>query len=134
MLKLAAALLLVTQLGNAAPAPNPNLDASPPPAAPQPQITQPGPATDMQFQHGAVDPRGTDAQPLAVRVVSMPAPPPAAETSQPSPAPPAGPDWFGDALGVIELLLLGALVFFVKQGADALRHAAMALERGDTAP
>ncbi|HEX3674159.1 MAG TPA: hypothetical protein VHU87_07775, partial [Rhizomicrobium sp.] len=66
---LGAALFLVTALGNA---PNSNLDASPPPATPPAQITQPGPPQDATIQHGVVDPRGTDAMPYVVRVVAMP--------------------------------------------------------------
>jgi hypothetical protein len=76
MLKLAAVLMMVTALGNVATPPsnaNPNLDAAPPPANAQPYVAQPGPPADATIQHGAVDPRGTDAQPLAVRIVNPPA-------------------------------------------------------------
>ncbi|HTQ14299.1 MAG TPA: hypothetical protein VMH86_10525 [Rhizomicrobium sp.] len=133
MLKTAAALLLVTQLGNAAPAPNSNLDASPPATASQQgaqngaaPYTQPGGATDTQFQHGAVDPRGTGAEPLVVRVAAMPPAP--MQPQQPSPPGPGLPLPVM-LFGLVQILLLGAVVYFLMQSAAASRRMAEAVER-----
>jgi hypothetical protein len=142
MLKTVAALLFVTSLGNAAPAPNSNLDAAPTPVpttAVPAQITQPGPPQDAQFQHGAVDPRGTDAQPLAVRVVSMPTALPHADEAAPGPPPEDGMSglvWVAIILGAIQSLLLATVIYFVMQAANGTKRLAEALERmlarGDT--
>ena len=136
MLKTLAALLLVTNLGNAAPAPNSNLDASPAPVTTSPtpsQVLQPGPPQDNQFQHGVVDPRGTDAQPLAVRVVAMPTGLAHAEEGPP-PGPPPGEDnagliWVAIIVGAIQSLLLAAVIYFVMQATNGTRRLAEALER-----
>jgi hypothetical protein len=141
MLKTLAALLFVTTLGNAAPAPSSNLDASPAPATPPAQLTQPGPPVDAQFQHGVVDPRGTDAQPLAVKVVSMPpmALPRADEMPPHGPPPDEGMSglvWIAIVLGAIQSLLLAAVIYFVLQATNGARRMADAVERllarGDT--
>jgi hypothetical protein len=124
-MNIATALMLVTVLGNA---PNPNLDASPAPANPPAQFTQPGPPVDIQIQHGAVDPRGTDAQPLAVRVVAMPPAPPMM-VSQPPQGPPAGLPWFVFVFGLIQLLLMAAVIYVLAQSAQASRRVADAVER-----
>ncbi|HEY1632815.1 MAG TPA: hypothetical protein VGF56_15970 [Rhizomicrobium sp.] len=132
MLKTLAALLFVTSLGNAAPAPNSNLDATPAPVTTSPvpaQIVQPGPPQDAQFQHGVVDPRGTDAQPLAVRVVSMPAGLAHAEEGAPPGEDNAGLMWIAIVIGAIQSLLLAAAIYFVMQATNGTRRLADALER-----
>lgn len=133
MLKLAAALLLVTQLGNAAPAANSNLDASPAPATPPAQLTQPGPPADAQFQHGVVDPRGTDAQPLSVKVVAMPTMTPHIDDTGPHGPPPddgsATLVWLAIVFGIVQTALMGAVVYFLMQSSVAARRLADAVER-----
>jgi len=134
MLKLAAALMMVTALGNAATsAPNPNLDATPPPANAQPYVAQPGPPADATIQHGIVDPRGTDAQPLAVRLVN----PPSAQNNAASDALvrqlQAAQDgtrmlaWVAVILlGLQTLMFAAGLYFIVRLANDRRRIAAMA--------
>jgi hypothetical protein len=131
MLKIAAALLLVTQLGNAAPAANSNLDASPPPSTPPAQLTQPGPLADAQFQHGVVDPRGTDAQPLSVKVVSMPAMTPHIDDTAPHGPPPDDSElvWLAIVFGIVQTALMAAVVYFLMQSSTATRRLADAVER-----
>jgi hypothetical protein len=131
MFKLAAVLTMVTALGNVAPPPsNPNLDAAPLPANAQPYVAQPGPPVDAQFQHGAVDPRGTDEQPLVVRVAAMPPVSPTKEMAPPAPPPSdSGFIWIAVAFGVLQSLLLIALVYFVMQMANGTRRMAEAVER-----
>ncbi|HEY2068500.1 MAG TPA: hypothetical protein VGG48_03010 [Rhizomicrobium sp.] len=134
MSNLAAALLLVTALGNA---PNPNLDAAPPSAqtnvSPAPnQIMQPGPPQDQTIQHGIVDPKGTDAMPLAVKVVSMPPMPFEKPDMGPPPHPHSGGStiaWVAIAFGAIQCLLMGAVIFFLMQSAEASRRMTEAVER-----
>jgi hypothetical protein len=137
MLKFAVALAMMTTLGNAAPAPSSNLDASPPPATPPTQFTQPGPPADSTIQHGVVDPRGTDAQPLAVRVVALPAAGlPHAEEPPPGPSPSdtGGLAWIVAAFGALQSLLMIGLIYFVMQMANATRRMADAAERNRPAP
>jgi hypothetical protein len=131
MLKIAAALLLVTQLGNAAPAANSNLDASPPPSAPPAQLTQPGPPVDAQFQHGVVDPRGTDAQPLSVKVVAMPTMTPHIDDTGPHGPPPDDSElvWLAIVFGIVQTALMSAVVYFLMQSSTATRRLADAVER-----
>ncbi len=134
MLNIAAALLLATTLGNTPV--NPNLDASPPPATPPAQITQPGPPVDAQFQHGIVDPRGTDAQPLAVKVISLPSTGlPKADDGPHGPPPDednGALTWIVIVFGLIQSVLMFALVWFVMQSANASRRVAEAVERSLT--
>jgi hypothetical protein len=136
MLNLAAALLLATTLGNGGP--NPNLDASPPPATPPAQLTQPGPPVDAQFQHGVVDPRGTDAQPLAVKVVSMPPMGlPKADDGPHGPPPDDGMGmlvWIAIVFGLVQSVLMGALVYFVMLASHNSRRMAEAVERSLARP
>jgi hypothetical protein len=137
MLMTVAALMLVTSLGNAAPSVSSNLDAAPPPAtAPvaAPQFTQPGPPADQTIQHGAVDPRGTDALPLAVKVVSMPPMglPRADELPPRGPQPDQGMSglvWVAIVLGALQSLLLAAVIYFVMQATNGTRRMADAVER-----
>jgi hypothetical protein len=136
MLKLAAALMMVTALGNVAtPAPNSNLDAAPPPANAQPYVAQPGPPADANIQHGVIDMRGTDSQPLAVRVVAMPLVSPPKEMPPPAPPPSdSGFVWIAVAFGALQSLLLIALVYFVMQMANGTRRMAEAIEHSLNRP
>jgi hypothetical protein len=72
MLKLAAAIILATSVGNV-PVVNSNPDASPPGP---PYVAMPGPPADATIQHGVFDPRGTPGLPISVRIVNFPPTPP----------------------------------------------------------